>query len=54
MEYSLTYRIDSLNRLEVVRRFKSNRNEIPAKEYNNFRGFIEKIVKAEQRMIAFQ
>jgi tetratricopeptide (TPR) repeat protein len=54
MEYSLSYRIDSSNRLEVVRKFSSNRNEIPVKEYMNFRTFVEKIVKAEQRMIAFQ
>ncbi len=54
MKYSLTYTLTSPNRLEVVRKFTSDRNEIPAKDYIAFRAFMEKIVKVEQRMIAFQ
>lgn len=54
MNYSLTYTLTSTGNLEVVRKFTSDRNEIPAKDYAAFRAFIEKIVKVEQRMIAFQ
>ena len=54
MTYSLTYTLAASGDLTVVRKFASDRNEIAAKDYLAFRTFVEKIVKAEQRMIAFQ
>ncbi|HZI25973.1 MAG TPA: hypothetical protein VFD46_12900, partial [Chryseolinea sp.] len=54
MTYSLTYTLAPGGELKVIRKFASDRNEIAAKDYLAFRTFVEKIVKAEQRMIAFQ
>lgn len=54
MQYELTYKVNASGNLEVTRSFSSNRREIPASDYANFRAFVEKIVKAEQRIIAFQ
>ena len=54
MTYSLTYSLAPGGELIVIRKFASDRNEIAAKDYLAFRTFVEKIVKAEQRMIAFQ
>ena len=54
MTYSLSYKLAAPGKLEVIRKFTSNRNEIPAKDYMDFRSFVERIVKAEQKMIAFQ
>ncbi len=54
MMYSLSYKFTSDGKLEIVRQFTSDRKEIPAKDYMDFRSFVEKIVKAEQKMIAFQ
>jgi hypothetical protein len=54
LNYSLRYSLTTSGNLKVVRTFTTDRNEIPASEYSNFRAFVEKIVKAEQKMIALQ
>lgn len=54
MSYKLTFRLVTPTQLEVVRTFSSNRNAIPASEYPAFKVFLEKVVKAEQKMIGFQ
>ncbi|SJZ90912.1 transglutaminase domain-containing protein [Sediminibacterium ginsengisoli] len=54
MSYSLTYKLQSPGKLTVTRNFRSDRNVIPASEYAAFKSFFEKIVKAEQKMIAYK
>jgi hypothetical protein len=54
MWYTLTYHRISPDRLEVTRKFKSDRNLISATDYPAFKSFLEKIVKAELKLIAYQ
>jgi len=54
LRYSLVYSSPAPDKLQVKRKFTSDRNEIPANKYVDFRTFMEKIVKAEQKMIAYQ
>jgi tetratricopeptide (TPR) repeat protein len=54
MSYSIQYKQVAPEKLQVRRKFVSDRNMIPASDYNGFKSFIEKIVKAEQKMIAFK
>ncbi|HEY8388188.1 MAG TPA: DUF3857 domain-containing protein [Parasegetibacter sp.] len=54
MKYTLSYRLIKENQLEIIRKFNSDRKRIPAQNYTDFKAFFEKIVKAEQKMIAFK
>lgn len=54
MSYTLNYTLIDNTHLVVKRKFVSNRNLIPIADYNSLKAFMEKIVKAEQKMIAFQ
>lgn len=54
MSYALSYMRVSPTQLQVLRSFKSNRNSIPKEDYTAFQTFLEKIVKAESKMIAYQ
>lgn len=54
MTYTLKFKTVSPGKLEITRTFNSNRNSIPAEEYAAFKSFIEKVVKAESKMIAYQ
>jgi len=54
MLYTLTYRRVTPEQLEITRRFKSERKSISASDYPAFRSFMEKIVKAELKLIAYQ
>ena len=54
MLFTLTYRRVTPEQLEITRRFKSDRKSISASDYPAFRSFMEKIVKAELKLIAYQ
>ena len=54
MTYSLTYKKASDTQLKIERRFHSDRNTIAVADYPAFRNFIERIVKAEHKMIAYK
>jgi tetratricopeptide (TPR) repeat protein len=54
MTYDLKYNLVNPELLLVSRKFKSNRTRVDVKEYTNLKTFLDSIVKAEQRMIAFQ
>lgn len=54
MEFSIKYKLIDPSHLYVVRKFTSDRKVIPAKDYAEFKLFFEKIIKAEQKMIAYK
>ncbi|WEK33510.1 MAG: DUF3857 domain-containing protein [Candidatus Pseudobacter hemicellulosilyticus] len=54
MKYSLQYKLKSPDKLVVTRKFITERKNIPASQYAAFKAFFEKIVKAEQKLIAFK
>jgi hypothetical protein len=54
MRFSLQYTLLSPGKLYILRKFASDRNTIPAADYTAFKTFLEKIVKAEQKMIAYK
>lgn len=54
MTYTLAYQLASPAKLVVKRTFNSERKTIAAEDYAAFKTFFEKIVKAEQKMIAFK
>lgn len=55
LQYSLTYSLKSPDRLVVTRRFTDGREQqIAAADYPAFKSFFEKIVKAEQKFIAYK
>jgi tetratricopeptide (TPR) repeat protein len=54
MKFSLVYTLKAPNKLVVVRKFSGPRMNISSADYPAFKAFFEKIVKAEQRLIAFK
>lgn len=54
LKYTLQYTLKSPDKLIVTRRFTNNRQNIAAADYSSFKTFFEKIVKAEQKFIAFK
>jgi tetratricopeptide (TPR) repeat protein len=54
MEFSLQYALKTPEKLTITRKFISNRQNIPASDYAEFKTFFEKIVRAEQKFIAFK
>jgi hypothetical protein len=54
MQFSISYQLTAPDKLTVTRKFKSDRKVIPAAEYAEFKVFFEKIIKAEQKMIAYK
>lgn len=54
MTFQLEYKLVTKNKLIIKRKFISDRNSIPVSDYPELKSFMEKIVKAEQKMIAFQ
>ncbi|MBS1512568.1 MAG: DUF3857 domain-containing protein [Bacteroidetes bacterium] len=54
MKFSIKYTLKAPDKLMVVRTFSGNRQNIDAGEYAAFKAFFEKIVKAEQKFIAFK
>lgn len=53
-KFSLQYKLLSPDKLVITRKFSSERTNIPAAEYLGFKSFFEKIVKAEQKFIAYK
>mgnify|MGYP000608831952 CR=1 FL=1 len=54
IEYSLTYTKKSPTSLHVVRHIKTSRSNIQAKDYAEFRIFVDKVLAAENKYIAFK
>jgi hypothetical protein len=54
MQFSIEYTVKGPDKLTVVRKFSSNRQNISAADYPAFKLFFEKIVRAEQKFIAFK
>src|SRR5690606_25367739 len=54
MQFSIKYQLDAPNKLTITRKFTSERKVIPAEQYKEFKEFFEKIIKAEQKMIAYK
>ncbi len=54
MKYTIEYVSKSPDKLTVKRKFTSSRKTLAATDYPAFKAFFEKIVKAEQKFIAFK
>ena len=54
MKFSITYTLKAPDKLVVTRKFSCSRQNIPAADYAEFKTFFEKIVKAEQKFIAYK
>lgn len=54
MKFIITYTLKALDKLVVTRKFTNARQNIPASDYQAFKTFFEKVVKAEQKFIAFK
>ncbi len=55
IKYSLQYSLKAPNKLVIVRKFSNSRQQVIAPEdYEKFKTFFEKIVKAEQKFIAYK
>jgi hypothetical protein len=54
MQFSIEYTVKVPDKFTVVRKFSSNRQNISAADYPAFKLFFEKIVRAEQKFIAFK
>lgn len=54
MKFELHYNLVAPGKLVISRKFSGNRQNISAAEYPAFREFFEKIVKAEQKFIAYK
>ena len=54
MTYDLVYKLVNPEVLLVSRKFKSKRARVDVKDYTDLKTFLDSIVRAEQRMIAFQ
>lgn len=55
MKFSISYTLKSTNKLVVIRTFSDARDQqILPENYAAFKAFFEKIVKAEQKFIAYK
>jgi len=54
MKYSIQYTLKTPDKMIITRKFSTNRQNIAATDYSLFKTFFEKIVKAEQKFIAFK
>lgn len=54
MKFSIQYTLKTPDKLTITRKFSCNRQDIPAADYADFKAFFEKIVKAEQKFIAYK
>ncbi|MEO8666839.1 MAG: DUF3857 domain-containing protein, partial [Ignavibacteria bacterium] len=55
MKYSMQYKLKSPDKLIVTRKFSNGRpQQILPEDYNVFKSFFEKIIKAEQKYIAYK
>lgn len=54
MKFSIQYTLKTPDKMQIIRKFSNNRQNIPAADYAAFKAFFEKIVKADQKFIAFK
>jgi hypothetical protein len=55
MKYSIQYTLKTPDKLTIIRKFSNGRDQqISPEDYNAFKVFFEKIVKAEQKFIAYK
>jgi hypothetical protein len=54
IKFVLQYKLTAPDKLTVIRKFSNGRKNIPAANYLEFKTFFEKIVKAEQKFIAYK
>ena len=55
MKFSIEYTLKSPGKLVITRKFSDGRDqEISPEDYVAFKAFFEKIVKAEQKFIAYK
>ena len=54
MKFTMQYSLKTPDKLIVTRKFFNDRKNIPAEDYSAFKSFFEKIVKAEQKFIAYK
>ncbi len=54
LSFSISYRLATPGKLVVTRKFSSDRKVIPAEDYTAFKSFFEKIITAEQKLIAYK
>jgi tetratricopeptide (TPR) repeat protein len=55
LKYSIQYTLKSPDKLSIVRRFTNTRQQqIPVADYPVFKSFFEKIIKAENKFIAYK
>jgi transglutaminase-like putative cysteine protease/Tfp pilus assembly protein PilF len=54
IKFSIDYKLANPGKLVVTRKFISDRQQIAAEDYLAFKSFFEKIIKAEQKMIAIK
>lgn len=54
LKFSIQYILKAPDKLTIVRKFTSDRQNIPASDYAAFKAFFEKVIKAEQKFITFK
>lgn len=54
MKFSLQYKLTAPDKLTVIRKFSNGRQNVSAEDYLALKTFFEKIVKAEQKFIAYK
>ena len=54
MKFSITYTLSTPSKLLITRKYSCKRQNLAASDYAMFKSFFERIVKAEQKFIAFQ
>lgn len=54
MKFTIQYTLRSPNKLVITRKFTNGRQNIPASDYASFKSFFEKVVKAEQKFVAYK
>ena len=52
--YTIQYTLKAPDKLTITRKFTNGRQNIPAEDYAAFKSFFEKIVKLEQKFIAYK
>ena len=54
IKFTMQYTLKAPDKLVVTRKFTNDRKNIPAEDYAGFKSFFEKVVKAEQKFIAYK
>jgi hypothetical protein len=54
IKFTIQYTLKSPDKLTIIRKFTNDRQNIPASDYAAFKSFFEKIVKAEQKFVAYK